>query len=631
MIRNAAGRTSFVPESGKGEARASRPRLPTPSGPTGLAASLLDLQRTAGNQAVATLLREPRPRLQAQLRSGQPGDASEREAYSVADSVAGPAAPRVPTGFTAQLAGLRGSGAPLSPALRGFFEPRFGNDFGAVRLHTGALAERSADAVHARAFTLGNDVVFGHGEYAPDSPAGRHLLAHELTHVVQQTPMVRRQPMTPDAGEQTSLLAGMRTEDRLDRRGNLPYRQAVELQECIHIMGDVKAASCGEIILGAETPAGVDAFAEVLDWPTLLPRAGRNATHAITIKKGTAAKKQGKLVTPAVQNTAVVPAIPMPHLDKKQQAIIEYVKMKRAALPDRLTGTAFAGKAGGGGIGYMYGGRNPGAPTSVKAAGTDDKAKHEKWIWEEVGSEGGASSINTYDTDASGSDNVTFGMGFAKSTLPSLLKALFAKDPEIKKALLDAGLALDGSKWLIVNTDLGAVEEGTDALRLLEVNTKLLSLLMNIGEDPKHAQTNLDVQWAAVMAGGGKYPQYAATWSSENAFKIAFHMAHWLPAYSWASVDYSPTDGDILKIVKTFAKAAAGKAAANGVYLVPARWGLLSHLAKFGAGKGLTELKTAAGDPVAIENGKEKTDPAYSDKLLIPEDRGKYLVLDAAL
>jgi hypothetical protein len=103
------------------------------------------------------------------------------------------AAPGVPAGFTAQLAGLRGGGTPLSPAQRGFFEPRFGHDFSAVRLHTGALAESSADAVHARAFTLSKDIVFGHGEYAPDTPAGRHLLAHELTHVVQQTPLIMRQ------------------------------------------------------------------------------------------------------------------------------------------------------------------------------------------------------------------------------------------------------------------------------------------------------------------------------------------------------------------------------------------------------------------------------------------------------
>jgi hypothetical protein len=70
--------------------------------------------------------------------------------------------------------------------VRAFFEPRFGHDFGDVRIHTGAAATRAADAIHARAFTLGRDIAFGHGEYAPGTSAGRRLMAHELAHVVQQ-------------------------------------------------------------------------------------------------------------------------------------------------------------------------------------------------------------------------------------------------------------------------------------------------------------------------------------------------------------------------------------------------------------------------------------------------------------
>ncbi len=85
-------------------------------------------------------------------------------------------------------------GHPLPAALRGFFEPRFGRHFGAVRLHTGAAAERSAAAFDARAFTVGKDIVVGSGQPALDSPAGRHLLAHELTHVVQQAALEPRAP-----------------------------------------------------------------------------------------------------------------------------------------------------------------------------------------------------------------------------------------------------------------------------------------------------------------------------------------------------------------------------------------------------------------------------------------------------
>jgi len=76
-------------------------------------------------------------------------------------------------------------GAPLPDELRTVLEPRFGADFGGVRLHTGAHADRLSTALHARAVTTGRDVFFRHGTYAPGSQAGQWLLAHELAHVVQ--------------------------------------------------------------------------------------------------------------------------------------------------------------------------------------------------------------------------------------------------------------------------------------------------------------------------------------------------------------------------------------------------------------------------------------------------------------
>jgi hypothetical protein len=82
---------------------------------------------------------------------------------------------------------LRSPGQPLDAATRAFMEPRFGHDFSRVRVHADAQASESAQAVHALAYTVGQDVVFRSGQYQPQT-AGRHLLAHELVHVVQQTP-----------------------------------------------------------------------------------------------------------------------------------------------------------------------------------------------------------------------------------------------------------------------------------------------------------------------------------------------------------------------------------------------------------------------------------------------------------
>jgi hypothetical protein len=81
---------------------------------------------------------------------------------------------------------LASPGQPLDAATRAFFEPRFGHDFSQARVHTNDRAAESARAVNALAYTVGRDVVFGAGQFAPHSREGRKLIAHELTHVLQQ-------------------------------------------------------------------------------------------------------------------------------------------------------------------------------------------------------------------------------------------------------------------------------------------------------------------------------------------------------------------------------------------------------------------------------------------------------------
>ena len=144
--------------------------------------------------------------LQRKLAIGASNDPLEREADRVADQVlaiptnaAGSDAPPRIQRFTGQSNGqqdtapasvervLSRPGSPLEPALRFDMEQRFGRDFSRVRVHSGAAAEQSARDVNAAAYTLGHNVVFGAGQMAPETPEGRRLIAHELTHVVQQT------------------------------------------------------------------------------------------------------------------------------------------------------------------------------------------------------------------------------------------------------------------------------------------------------------------------------------------------------------------------------------------------------------------------------------------------------------
>ena len=79
------------------------------------------------------------------------------------------------------------TGQPLDANSRSFFEPRFGFDFSRVRVHADKAAGDAADRLGAHAFTVGTHIAFAHGRHEPQSTEGRHLLAHELTHVVQQS------------------------------------------------------------------------------------------------------------------------------------------------------------------------------------------------------------------------------------------------------------------------------------------------------------------------------------------------------------------------------------------------------------------------------------------------------------
>jgi len=107
---------------------------------------------------------------------------------------------------------LRSPSQPLDSTTRAFMEPRFGHDFSHVRVHTDEKAAESARAVGAKAYTVGNSLVFGPEEYSPGSPDGRRLLAHELTHVVQEQgtarPVLRRAVPTW-AGEFDTDLYGL--------------------------------------------------------------------------------------------------------------------------------------------------------------------------------------------------------------------------------------------------------------------------------------------------------------------------------------------------------------------------------------------------------------------------------------
>ena len=186
------------------------------------------LQRTVGNRGVERLLKSGL--IQAKLKVNEPGDIYEQEADRVAGQVlatpthapVGGTASRIqrvtgqPAGETTSAPAsveraLASPGQPFEPALRQEMEQRFGHDFSRVRVHSGTAAEQSAQDVNADAYTVGHNMVFGAGRFAPSTHVGRRLIVHELTHVLQQdeaSPTIQRQPVKPQEKSKFDFMLG---------------------------------------------------------------------------------------------------------------------------------------------------------------------------------------------------------------------------------------------------------------------------------------------------------------------------------------------------------------------------------------------------------------------------------------
>jgi hypothetical protein len=113
---------------------------------------------------------------------------------------------------------LANPGRPLEPRIRAFMEPRLGHNLNEVRVHDDEAAARSAAAIQARAWTLGRDIVFGRGMYAPHTPRGAGLLAHELAHVAQQRNLARSTAVS-----------------KVAEPGSAPEREAEQFSVSLHL------------------------------------------------------------------------------------------------------------------------------------------------------------------------------------------------------------------------------------------------------------------------------------------------------------------------------------------------------------------------------------------------------------
>ena len=163
-------------------------------------------QRTPQSPGHGSLAYPSRVVVQAKLEMTSPGDEDEREADAVADAVIGggkiarkisgggtSTGIAVPRQMESRLLQSQGGGQPMPTGLQSTMEKGFGQAFPQVRLHTDADAAALSDSIGARAFTLGSDIYFNRGQFAPETADGQRLVAHELTHVVQRAGKLARE------------------------------------------------------------------------------------------------------------------------------------------------------------------------------------------------------------------------------------------------------------------------------------------------------------------------------------------------------------------------------------------------------------------------------------------------------
>ena len=232
------------------ESAAKSTALPSPSAgrrsrPQGIADTLLGLQRTHGNRYVQGVVGKMMLRRKS-LGAGSGAQAILRREED--PSIAPPIVHET----------LQSSGRPLEPTTRSFMESRLNRNFSRVRVHTDERAAQSATAVNAAAYTVGRDVVFGPGQYSPATGAGKRLIAHELSHVSDQS-------ATGSASAIKIGEANDHSEREADRQADRAMAGHADGALQRKTTGDAAAKDSGPVVrrskLGAGIGAGVGALA----------------------------------------------------------------------------------------------------------------------------------------------------------------------------------------------------------------------------------------------------------------------------------------------------------------------------------------------------------------------------------
>jgi len=417
---------------------------------------------------------------------------------------------------------LHAEGRPLDPALRAEMEPRFQHDFSRVRIHTDSEAAESAQAVNAAAFTVGRDVVFGSGQFNPQTGKGRRLISHELAHTIQQR----------DGEPQSPVRAG----------GAGPEREADRAAAAV-VSGGRAAVASGSVP------------------PSLARQPEPLVNREMVFPSGTFLRE---LHTSAEPERFRWPAYSghSALLSSDEQKLLQDVVAHRQSLStsSSLRTVPFHPTKNTTTYGYQYLGRK----ASPLSPATDPI--HKLALAEFGLGEGGVSAVVTYDT------TLSLGAGFADAASPQWMRDWFDHDKAVEATFEEAGLSVTrGGMWLAVN-DSANIISGNAARVFIRGNPQLLSLYMSLSEDPAHTQIGAQAQqdWVKKWEIDKIDPALRAemnTWP-RGAVASALHLSHWLPAGGpvWHPKRFIGSGGNAVALAKAFAlNLAAEKVVRTGV------------------------------------------------------------------
>lgn len=448
--------------------------------------------------------------------------------------------------------GVTSPGEALPTATREFMESRFGGRFSGVRVHAGREAAESARAVEARAYTLGADVVFGENQYSPATPEGKNLLAHELAHVAQQShaagaggARLSRQPQAPKA-------------EGAEEKKEKPKLTWLQLLPRVHMVDYDKPPAKGKPPRGDQglvtvqnekdkAPALKYADASKLKVEAGAPEGQEREKITITDPEQLKGLS-GKTETDKHVITGEALSVEMEGESLAEKALRE-VKEARAAIPARDIGRDPFQK-----IGNFYDPQRAAqqgdkqatdyntwmasaTPTAAFDSTKNDDLKKWQIFQKTTILEGRVGTFTTFDK------TLTVGVGFSSGggQGQTVINRFFTAVPALRAVAFAAGLVLDGSKMIVVDTEKGWILEGASAATYVQTDTALLSLLINASqgvqsykpgetlpdaERDKQRQAVLNAQWQTFLERAlGSIPGSVLAWPLDSVV-LATHSRH---------------------------------------------------------------------------------------------------------